>query len=181
MITVLENTESRPIVSPGHPVGGLSIASKLHPGHWPTQPVTLPLADCAELAIQPDSSLPSALPSGNHSSVTSGLPAWNTAMTGPSDFHITGRLRGWDVSDRLGEVRVPTLVTSGRYDEATPGIARTVAEGIAGSEWTLFERSAHMPHLEETGRYLRVLDRFLRSAESPRRAAAVGGGGVESS
>src|SRR5215472_2942023 len=25
-----------------------------------------------------------------------------TAMTGPSDFHITGRLRGWDVSDRLG-------------------------------------------------------------------------------
>ncbi len=88
-----------------------------------------------------------------------------TVMTGPSDFHVTGKLSTWDVTDRLAQVHVPTLVTSGRYDEATPEIARTVSAGIAGSEWTLFERSAHMPHLEERGRYLRVLERFLRSAE----------------
>jgi hypothetical protein len=27
------------------------------------------------------------------------------AMNGPSEFHVTGSLRTWDVRDRLGEIR----------------------------------------------------------------------------
>jgi len=33
---------------------------------------------------------------------------------------VTGRLRSWDVTARLPEIDVPTLVTGGRYDEAGP-------------------------------------------------------------
>ena len=87
-------------------------------------------------------------------------------MNGPSEFHVVGNLRDWDVRDRLGEIRVPTLVTSGRYDEATPTIARTVHEGIAGSEWVCFEESSHMAHVEETERYLEVVEDFLRRVEA---------------
>jgi L-proline amide hydrolase len=47
-------------------------------------------------------------------------------MNGPSEFHVTGTLKEWDIVDRLGEIRVPTLVISGRYDEATPAITETV-------------------------------------------------------
>jgi pimeloyl-ACP methyl ester carboxylesterase len=57
-------------------------------------------------------------------------------------------------------------VISGRYDEATPVIAETVHRGIPGSEWVLFENSAHMPHVEETERTLQVLTRFLDRVES---------------
>ena len=54
---------------------------------------------------------------------------YNT-MFGPSEFHATGTLKEWDVRDRLGEIRLPTLVTSGRHDEATPTIAETVHRGF---------------------------------------------------
>ena len=41
-------------------------------------------------------------------------------MWGPSEDYPTGTLADWDVTPRLGEIRVPTLVTCGEFDEATP-------------------------------------------------------------
>jgi len=38
-------------------------------------------------------------------------------MFGPSEFHATGLLKDWDITDRLPEIDVPTLVTSGQYDD----------------------------------------------------------------
>ena len=90
---------------------------------------------------------------------------YNT-MNGPSEFHVIGVIKDWDIVDRLGEIHVPTLVLSGQYDEATPLIAETVHHGISGSEWALFENSSHMPHIEETERYLEVLTNFLDRIES---------------
>lgn len=87
-------------------------------------------------------------------------------MNGPSEFHVIGSLKHWDIVDRLGEIQVPTLVLSGRYDEATPLIAETVQRGIPGAEWVLFENSSHMPHVEETERYLQVVTNFLERVES---------------
>jgi L-proline amide hydrolase len=90
---------------------------------------------------------------------------YNT-MNGPSEFHVIGLLKDWNIVDRLGEIHVPTLVLSGRYDEATPLIAETVHRGILGSEWVLFENSSHMPHVEEPDRFLQVLTSFLDRVES---------------
>lgn len=90
---------------------------------------------------------------------------YNT-MNGPSEFHVTGVIKDWDIVDRLGEIQVHTLVTSGRYDEATPTIAETVHRGIKGSEWVIFEHSAHLPHAEEPERYMQILNQFLRRVEA---------------
>jgi proline-specific peptidase len=87
-------------------------------------------------------------------------------MWGPSEVHVTGNLKDWDVTSRLGEIRLPALVLGGRYDEATPVLTETVHRGIAGSEWVIFENSAHLPHVEETELYLRVLNRFLSRVEA---------------
>ncbi len=86
-------------------------------------------------------------------------------MAGPSEFHVTGTLKEWDIRDRLGEIRLPTLVTSGRYDEATPAIAETVHRGIARSEWVIFERSSHVAHLEEKDEYRHVVNGFMCRVE----------------
>lgn len=88
-------------------------------------------------------------------------------MNGPSEFHVLGALKHWDVRDRLPEIDLPTLVTSGRHDEATPLIAETVHRGIRGSEWVLFEDSSHMPHVEEAERYMDVLEAFLGRHDVP--------------
>jgi proline-specific peptidase len=87
------------------------------------------------------------------------------AMQGPNEWTVTGALRGWDVRDRLDEIRVPTLVVRGRYDMCTPPIAQTLVQGIAGAREVIFEQSSHTPVLEETDRYLDVVARFMREAE----------------
>jgi L-proline amide hydrolase len=89
---------------------------------------------------------------------------YNT-MWGPSEFHATGTLKEWDIRHRLGEIQLPTLVTSGRHDEASPLVAETVHRGIAGSEWVIFEQSSHAAHLEEDEEYRRVLNDFMRRVE----------------
>jgi L-proline amide hydrolase len=87
-------------------------------------------------------------------------------MNGPSEFHCIGTLKNWDITGRLGEIRIPTLVVSGKYDEATPLIARAVHEGIPGSEWVLFEESSHMPHEEEPERFRQVVSGFMERSEA---------------
>ncbi|MGQ0796641.1 MAG: proline iminopeptidase-family hydrolase [Methanobacteriota archaeon] len=93
-------------------------------------------------------------------------PEVYATMNGPSEFTVIGNLKDWDIRPRLNEIRVPTLVTSGRHDEATPAIMETLHRGVAGSEWVLFENSAHLAHVEETRRYLQVLGGFLDRVES---------------
>jgi L-proline amide hydrolase len=82
-------------------------------------------------------------------------------MNGPSEFHVIGSIRDWQSRDRLGEIGVPTLLVSGRHDEATPALQEVLKEGIAGAEWVVFEDSSHTPHLEEPERYMRVVGDWL--------------------
>jgi L-proline amide hydrolase len=107
-----------------------------------------------------------------------GVQVYET-MWGPNEFTVSGTLKDWDVIDRLGEIRVPTLVTSGRHDECTPALVETLHHGITGSEWVLFEESAHMPYLEEPERYLRVVGGFLGRVESARPAGVAGLGEMD--
>jgi proline-specific peptidase len=93
------------------------------------------------------------------------LEVYNT-MWGPSEAHPTGVLAGWDVTARLAEIRVPTLVLCGRHDEATPLQAETIAERLSDAELVVFEESAHMAPIEETERYLATVRKFLARVES---------------
>src|SRR3954466_4721562 len=54
-------------------------------------------------------------------------------MNGPSEFHVVGSIRDWQSKDRLADIGTPTLLVSGRYDEATPALQQTLLDGIAGS------------------------------------------------
>jgi L-proline amide hydrolase len=82
-------------------------------------------------------------------------------MNGPSEFHVVGSIRDWQSKDRLGRITVPTLLVSGRHDEATPALQETLQNGIAGAEWVVFENSSHMPHVEERERYMQVVGDWL--------------------
>jgi L-proline amide hydrolase len=91
-------------------------------------------------------------------------------MWGPSEFLGTGVLRTWDVSDRLHEIDVPTLITSGDHDEATPVQMQLLRDRIPRSEWVLFEQSAHAALAEEPERYRAVLEAFLERVEQAGRS-----------
>jgi L-proline amide hydrolase len=82
-------------------------------------------------------------------------------MNGPSGFHVIGSLKTWDITDRLHEITTPTLLVSGRHDEATPHIVEQIHEGITGSEWLLLEDSSHLPHIEQPDAFLQTVEAFL--------------------
>jgi proline-specific peptidase len=94
-----------------------------------------------------------------------GLQVYET-MWGPNEFTVTGTLKEWDVIDRLGEIPVPTLITSGEHDECTPALVEPLHEGIAGSEWVLFENCSHTSYLEDPERYVETVAGFLDGVEA---------------
>lgn len=91
-------------------------------------------------------------------------PVYET-MNGPNEFMVIGNLSEWDRTDRLHEITVPTLITVGRYDELTPACAETMHQGIPNSRVVIFEESAHVAHLEEREKYLRVVADFMADVE----------------
>lgn len=82
-------------------------------------------------------------------------------MNGPNEFTIIGTIKDWDVTDQLPTIKIPTLVTVGRYDEVTPRVAESIHRGIRGSKLVRFEKSAHLAMWEERAHYIDVVRGFL--------------------
>jgi proline iminopeptidase len=90
------------------------------------------------------------------------VPVYFT-QNGPNEFTIIGTWKGWDITERLPEIKVPTLVTVGKYDEVTPKIAETIHHGIAGSLLKVFENSGHLTMWDEEEKYLKTVKEFIES------------------
>jgi L-proline amide hydrolase len=84
-------------------------------------------------------------------------------MNGPTEFHVIGSLRNWSIIDELAAIGTPTLLISGRHDEATEAVVQPYQDRIPGARWEIFEESSHLPHLEEPDRFFEVMTDFLKS------------------
>ena len=87
------------------------------------------------------------------------------AMNGPTEFHVIGSLRDWSVIDHLPRIQVPTLLISGRHDEATPASVEPFERLIPDARWRIFEHSSHMPHVEEREACMATVAVFLAELE----------------
>ena len=87
------------------------------------------------------------------------------AMNGPTEFHVIGSLRDWSVIERLERIQVPTLLISGRHDEATPACVEPFDRLIPDARWRIFEHSSHMPHVEEREACMATVAIFLAEVE----------------
>jgi proline iminopeptidase len=92
-------------------------------------------------------------------------------MNGPNEFTIVGNMKYWDATEKLPTIKVPTLVTGGRYDEVSPKVARSIHQGIKGSKLVIFPKSSHMAFWEEREKYMRVVGAFLDSINAKRRGS----------
>ena len=75
---------------------------------------------------------------------------------------------------------MPTLLISGRHDEATPATVQPYQDLIPDVRWVIFEESSHLPHLEEPELFQQVMKEFLGSLagakEKEKETEAVGHG-----
>lgn len=88
-----------------------------------------------------------------------------TYMWGPSEFTPTGTLRGYDRTDRLGELDLPVLYTAGEFDEARPETVRFFRSLTPGAEFSLIPGSAHLTSVDAPEAFADSVSRFLRSVE----------------
>lgn len=93
-----------------------------------------------------------------------GVSVYQT-MWGASEFYMTGNLAGYERSENLKDIDIPTLFSCGRADEATPRTTEWYHSLTPGSEFVVYENSAHMPQFEETELYLSVARDFVKRAE----------------
>lgn len=72
--------------------------------------------------------------------------------------------RAHDVSDRLEQIRAPTLVLHGDVDPLVPlENGRLLAERIPDAALTVYPRTGHIPEVERAGEFNRDLIRFLEA------------------
>lgn len=82
-------------------------------------------------------------------------------MNGPNEFHVIGTMKEWSIVGRLSTINVPTLLISGRFDEATEACVQPFADEIPDVRWRIFEQSSHMPHVEEREACMAEVAAFL--------------------
>ena len=80
---------------------------------------------------------------------------------GKNEFTPTGTLSGYEVTDRLHEIKTPCLITDGQRDLCSPLIAKTMYDRIPNARWELFPYSKHMPFVDEHEDYMKVLIKWL--------------------
>lgn len=85
-------------------------------------------------------------------------------MQGASEFVVTGKMKDWDYSDRLDRINIPTLVTSGIDDEATPAISKQIYDGVKDCRWELI-LGTHLCHVEYPELYNSIVEKFMEEHE----------------
>ncbi|MEI6417469.1 MAG: proline iminopeptidase-family hydrolase [Sphingomonadales bacterium] len=86
------------------------------------------------------------------------------AMNGPDPFLFTGSLKSWDRRADLARIRLPTLITTGEFDEITLDCQQTIHAGIKGSRLVVLPGLSHMTMFEDPAGYTALVRGFLNEA-----------------
>ena len=83
-------------------------------------------------------------------------------MQGPSEFGISGKLENWDVSKRLSEISVSTLVIGATYDTMDPEHMRWMSTQVQHGDFLLCPNGSHMCMWDDQQTYMKGLISFLK-------------------
>jgi proline-specific peptidase len=82
-------------------------------------------------------------------------------MWGASEAYGDGTLKDWDRINRLPEIKLPALITSGQYDELTPWQAGITRDQLPDASLRIFTNGTHLTHVEQPEEYLATVAAFL--------------------
>jgi proline iminopeptidase len=119
-----------------------------------------------------------------HAAYTSALyPAWFSDLefgaifsspraTSPVGAAVAARLRreGYDWTEAIASIRVPTLLVHGEDDILGLDVPRTLSALIPGSRVEIVSHAGHMPFWEAPDHFFYVVEDFLTSEEESRRS-----------
>jgi proline iminopeptidase len=103
-------------------------------------------------------------PDANFDPSQMGNMAWDVyrEMWGShGEFVVDGNLTCVEYADRLGTIKVPTLITVGDHDECDPSLAKAMHSLIAGSKLIILPESGHMTFVDQPGLFMAAVENFL--------------------
>jgi len=87
-------------------------------------------------------------------------------MNGPSEFHVIGPLKDFDITADLGRITAPTLLFCGEFDEVTPATVTQAHEAISGSSFFVMQGCSHMSQAERPEATLGMVRGWLAGIET---------------
>lgn len=90
---------------------------------------------------------------------------YNT-MNGPSEFHVIGPLKDFDLTADLAKITMPVLLFCGEFDEVTPATMEVAHRGIPGSRFVVMPGCSHMSQAERPDLTLGLLRGWLYGVEA---------------
>jgi proline iminopeptidase len=88
-------------------------------------------------------------------------------MQGYSEFGVTGNatLKGWDISKRLKELKVPTLMIGGMYDTMDPKYMEWMSTEVQNGR-SLTTTAGHIAQYDDPDTYFSGLIKFIKDVDS---------------
>jgi proline iminopeptidase len=89
-------------------------------------------------------------------------------MQGYSEFGVTGNasLKGWDVSDRLKNLVVPTLVIGAAYDTMDPKYMEWMSNEVQNGRFLICPNGSHLAMYDDQKTYFDGLIKFVKDVDS---------------
>jgi proline iminopeptidase len=87
-------------------------------------------------------------------------------MQGPSEFGITGNatLKNWDVSDRLKDIKAPTLMLGAKHDTMDPKYMEWMATEVQNGR-SVTTNGSHLSQFDDPETYFSALVKFIKSVD----------------
>ena len=86
-------------------------------------------------------------------------------MWGPSEFTATGNLKDYDRTNKLSEIKIPTLFITGEFDEARPSTVQYYQSLVPNSRFVMIEDAAHLTMHDNPQQDIKVINDFLSGLE----------------
>lgn len=86
-------------------------------------------------------------------------------MWGPSEFVAEGSLKDYDRTDRLGELKLPTMFLVGEFDEARPETVRKLQQMVPGSILKVIPKAGHAVNIDQAAEFNASLSSFMDAVE----------------
>lgn len=88
-----------------------------------------------------------------------------TMMQGPSEFGISGRLANWDITNRLKEIRVPTLMIGAKHDTMDPNAMEAQSKMVQKGRYLFCPNGSHLAMWDDQAVFMKGVIQFVHDVD----------------
>jgi len=87
-------------------------------------------------------------------------------MQGPSEFKVGGRLLHWDISNRLKEITVPTLMVGAKYDTMDPKYMEWMSTQVKHGKSLYCPNGSHLAMWDDQKVFMDGVIKFIKGVDA---------------